>query len=622
VELSSIFDQPWFVPRDVNDSVRIIGADFPASAALHPLAAGADAWYRYAILDSLSVQTPDGNTIRLVRVEVVPRRTGRVLVAGRLWLDADGAETVRFAFRYVGPVLWSAPRGTSRRDSSQATSRSRTFARFASLELDLEYGRQDGRYWMPSRQTISGRVFFPLGEGVAIPFEAVTTFDDYAINTGVPIRFDLAAAGPPDAQTRAARRDSLRKASERGERGVWGGRSQAWNASGQWSNGRYEIHRPSNDSLATYQGWTDSLALGARPGDAARVRETATDLERLVTSLPDSVTGVSRRGFGYERLDDAFRFNRVQGNTIGLGYRLQTGTFSQLCATARFGFGDERPTGRLAFVRDAPAGKLTVAGYRDVRSVDAFSTGRGISATLNAVFAAHDYADYALVTGGSALFQTGLSPRVDLTVQTSVQEERSVVPTSRAQVNGWLGGSGNFQPTNPPVAEGWFARAGAGLRGTGLMRWRTQGEVVRGGGETVARGWGDAQIDVGEHTGATLRVKAGVQSSNGLPQLAWRLGGPSTVRGYAYGAETGAGLWAAQLDVAPIALPLRPVFFVDAGRAAAVRDLFSGDVQVGGGVGLALYSRPLSTGFVRLDLSRPFESGGKWRFDLVLGAVR
>ena len=38
LELSSVWDRPWFVPRAVDDSVRIFSDEFPATGALHPLA--------------------------------------------------------------------------------------------------------------------------------------------------------------------------------------------------------------------------------------------------------------------------------------------------------------------------------------------------------------------------------------------------------------------------------------------------------------------------------------------------------------------------------------------------------------------------------------------------------
>lgn len=621
VDLSSSFESPWFVPRDVDDSVRVLGIDFPASGALHPLAGNAELWYRYLILDSLEVQAPGGAPLKVIRVEVVPRRGGRSLVAGRLWLDAATAETVRFAFRYVGDVLWVAPDRATRGDSADARRASRLFRRFTELELDLEYGRQDGRYWMPSRQTISGRVSLPIGDGLTIPFEAVTSFDDYTINGGEPIAFTLGDSALLTPERRKARRDSIRAENRRG--GTPTVQARRFDIAGTRPDGRFEIHRPSNQELATYEGWTDMLTLGTRPADAARVQETAAELSRVVAALPSELAGEKRHGFGYERLDEALRFNRVQGTTLGLGYRVQTGAFSQLYGTARYGLGDERLTGRLALVRDAPGGRLTLAAFQDVASVDPLSSGRGFSATANAIFAAHDYADYALITGGSVGFERSVATGLELQLQGTVQREANVLPTSRARVNDFLGGSGDFQPGNPAVTAGTFGRLQAGLRGIGGMRWGLTSELVAvPGGDVVPRAWADLRLDQGRANGVTLRAHAAVAGTSSASQLQWRLGSPNTVRGLPYGAATGAGLWAAQLDVAPFPWPLRPVFFADAGWAGPVRDFARGDVRVTAGAGLALYSRPLRTGFLRLDVSRPVETGGKWRVDLVIGAVR
>src|SRR5689334_25108863 len=64
LELSSIWARPWFVPRGVDDSVRIFSNRFPATGALHPLASAGPSWYRYAITGDLTV-TPGGGTARL-----------------------------------------------------------------------------------------------------------------------------------------------------------------------------------------------------------------------------------------------------------------------------------------------------------------------------------------------------------------------------------------------------------------------------------------------------------------------------------------------------------------------------------------------------------------------------
>ena len=72
----------------------------------------------------------------------------------------------------------------------------------------------------------------------------------------------------------------------------------------------------------------------------------------------------------------------------------------------RYGFSDERVTGRLSLVRDAPDGRLTVSGYRDVLNVDPFAPAPGFGNSFNALFVAHDNGDYVLAHGGSAQYET------------------------------------------------------------------------------------------------------------------------------------------------------------------------------------------------------------------------
>jgi hypothetical protein len=191
-ELSSVWDRPWFVPRGVDDSVRIFSNEFPATGALHPLAPTGPQSYRYAATGGLTVRPARGGALQLVRVEVTPRKTGPALVAGQMWIDSATADVVRLTFRYIGSALWvraeDGPRGP---DSSTARRLNALVNRIVSIDADLEYGLQDGRYWMPYRQVLAGRVRIPVVSDVVIPFQASTTFEDYAINAGRPIRFEL-----------------------------------------------------------------------------------------------------------------------------------------------------------------------------------------------------------------------------------------------------------------------------------------------------------------------------------------------------------------------------------------------------------------------------------------------
>ncbi len=626
LELSSAWDRPWFVPRGVDDSVRIFSDDFPATGALHPLAPSGPTWYRYALTGDLTVTPARGGALRLLRVQVTPRRSGPALIAGQMWIDSATAQVVRLSFRYIGTALWVRPEpGPRGPDSTKARRLNSLANRIVSIDADLEYGLQEGRYWMPYRQVIAGRIRIPVVSNVVIPFQATTTFDDYAINTGRAIAFEVPlpdSAGLSQDSLRALRRlreDSLR-AERRGGHGDGVDSLRAWDYANRWPGGRYELHRPSNATLDRYGDWPDSLSLDPDPADARRLRETETELARLSETLPDSLTGVEAHGFAYERLSDALRYDRVQGLSLGLGYRVRMPgiQFANLYGTVRYGFSDERVTGRLSLVRDAPEGRLALSGYRDIAGVDPFSSGRTLGNTLNALFVAHDDADYLLAEGGAATFETSLRSGLDLILGARVERETSVSRQAESAVNDVLGGDGVF-PSNPPIDEGTFGGGSVRLAHTGGIRWNLTADVLGGAGHATGRLFGDIRADVGEASGGTLRLKAGIATSPTLQQSRFRLGGQATVRGFDYGTGTGQAFWAAQLDLAPIRGRIRPVAFVDAGQAASPDDLFSSTVLAGAGVGVSFFG-----GALRLDLSHPLtpDSGGKVRFDIVVQAPR
>ena len=615
VELSSVWDRPWFVPRSVDDSVRIFSDEFPATGALHPLAAAAPAWYRYTLGEALSVTPGTGGTLRLFQVQVTPRRNGLALIAGEMWIDSASAEVVRLSFRYVGTGLWVLPEGEKRSDTASARRINSIANQLVSVDADLEYGLQDRRYWMPFRQVISGRVRIPLVSDLVIPFRAVTTFDDFEINTGRPIAFEL-PLGPDDPDSVEARRearDSLRRRDRAADS------LRSWDYADRWPGGRYELHRPPNASLDRYRGWLDSLSLEGDPADLARARDVESDLARLAESLPDSVTGQRWHGFSYERLTDAFRYDRVQGISLGLGYRVRAPglAFTNLYGTVRYGFSDERVTGRLSLVRDAPDGRLTVSGYRDVVSVDPFALAPGFGNSFNALFVAHDNADYALVHGGSAQYETSLRTGLELTLGARYERQTSVDRAAESEVNDFLGGTGVF-PLNPPVDEGHFGAGFARLSGVGDLRWHATADVLGGAGTTTGRLYGDLRYGIGGSRGLTVRLKSGIATSPTLPQSEFRLGGIGTVRGHDYGERRGQSFWAAQVDVAPVKGRLRPVLFVDAGQAGGAESLLSGKVLAGAGVGLSMFG-----GLLRFDLSHslaPDDPG--LRFDIAVQQPR
>ncbi|MGH7499050.1 MAG: hypothetical protein ACREL3_09400, partial [Gemmatimonadales bacterium] len=156
--------------------------------------------------------------------------------------------------------------------------------------------------------------------------------------------------------------------------------------------------------------------------------ESSTAVRRADTLLiaadpdPDSLVNRPARGIGYERLSDALRYDRVQGLSVGLGYRVRMPglDFTGLYGTVRYGFSDERVTGRLTVLRDAPRGRFAISGYREIFDLDPFAPGHGFGNSLDALFAGHDNGDYSLVHGGSVGYEASLATGLDLDLGVSV----------------------------------------------------------------------------------------------------------------------------------------------------------------------------------------------------------
>jgi hypothetical protein len=336
-------------------------------------------------------------------------------------------------------------------------------------------------------------------------------------------------------------------------------------------------------------------------------------------TLPPIDTGSSETtaGPGYERLSDAFQYNRVQGLSIGLGYRLPIARRRHwtLYPTIRYGLSDERLTGRLSLTRDAPVLGLTMSGYHDIGDVDPFAHGRSISNTLNSLFAGHDNGDYFLADGGFVTVDFPLASTTRLSLTTAIERQRSIGRVAESRVNDLLGGSGVF-PVNPSIKDGVFAKVVASISRRSGPQSNVTMDVLAGEGKIVARLYGDASASVGRRRQLLLRIKAGAGTEPAMPQTLFRVGGIHTVRGFEYGAIHSPSFWAAQLDLAPVGARVRPVAFVDMGQGGRVEELFSRTVLLGAGLGLSLLHDLL-----RLDLSRPLlprEAASKVRFDITL----
>ncbi len=577
-------DGPWFFPRGLGDSVRLASSDFPERAALHPLAADGDAFYHYALDDSLTLAVA-GRTVRLAAIAVQPRRLAPALVAGRLWVDRESGEVTRFTFFFVGEFLFDLgdlDSTATRKDSLKVAKDNRQLARAVRVDADLEYGLYEQRYWMPYRQLVTAQIEDVWITGATLPIRFETTFADYQINRGRRVAFAIEL---PDT---AERRDVRDTTDERAARA----------AAGRWSGGRWEVHRPPLDSLDAYRGWSDSLELDAEPDDERRFKDVRDELAALAEDLPRQWAG--RTGIAPVKYADFFRFNRVQGVSLGSAFAWEPGpAYLRLIGQARYGFKDGRVLWGVTARTDAPRGLSELTVSRRLADVDPRSNGTSLGNSLSALFAGHDDADYMLATGVRATITRPLGRRSEWSLSGGWEEHRSVSTRAGSVFTDWFGGDGILSP-NPAVRNGTYRVTGMRLDRAGVAtRWRIGGDGLSGDGVDGVRLWGDLEQHLGP---GRLRLAAGIATDTGIPQLLLRAGGPRTVRGHRFGAQVGRAMWAAQLEVGvPRARGLVPFVFADAGAAGAPDRVFADEPLLAAGFGVGLH---LLITELRLEVAR------------------
>jgi hypothetical protein len=584
-------DQPWFVPRGLGDSVRLSPDGFPEHAALHPLAQDGGAFYAYALDDSVTISV-SGRAVRLAAIAVQPRRFGPSLVAGRLWIDRETGDVTRFTFFFLGEYLYNTDdldSTATRRDSAKVRRDNRLISRIVRIDADLEYGLYEQRYWMPYRQLVTAQVEEIFVTGTTFPIRFETTFSDYKINQGRTVAFTI----------------DLPDSTERREVGDTADRRGARARTGRWEGGRWEVHRPPMDSLEAFGGWTDSLELDGEPDDERRFRDMHTELAAIAADLPSRWVG--RTGITAVKFGEFFRFNRVQGVSLGSAYALETGApYLRLIGQTRYGFKDGRMLWGLTARRDAPRGLLELEVSRRMADVDPRSTGTSLGNSLSALFAGHDDADYMLVTGVRVTDTRPLGRRSEFSYAIGFEEHRSVRTRAGSVFNDWLGGDG-ILPPNPAVRDGTYFWSRLRLDHAGTAtRWRLGGEGLNGDRVQATRLWADLDQRLGP---ARLRLAIGGASHDSVPQLLFRAGGPRTVRGHAFGAQVGRAMWSAQLEAMVPRRGVVPFVFADAGAAAEPDRVFRDEplLAAGGGLALNLFFAELrlevaqSVGHTRVD---------------------
>ena len=193
IDMSAATPIPYFPGREAlwfpSDELRKVREEVNEADLIHPLAKGAEAYYRYATGDSVRFRLPDGRSINLRELRITARRPEWRAFVGSFWFDVDQGSLVRAAYLMAAEVdVWREANEEARReieelerkaatDTGKAARDARARAERQRDELGIgakivqgifspmrarvsaitvEYGLYEGRFWLPKQNVLEG----------------------------------------------------------------------------------------------------------------------------------------------------------------------------------------------------------------------------------------------------------------------------------------------------------------------------------------------------------------------------------------------------------------------------------------------------------------------------------
>ena len=592
-------EQLWIggsaVVREEVDETRVV----------HPFATGSEAYYTYAIGDSVQLSLPGGRTITIRELRVTPREPKYNVFVGSFWFDDASAQLVRATYRLAAEadltsrLQKSIDEGTS---NVPFLVRQLAFPIRAELSMiSIESALFEGQFWLPRSHVASGTVRLNVGR---LPLSVEEKFSYESVNGDAPPPPPSGVAGGIRFDTLNRVPTKLRREVVRGWLKAEGERRKAECAAGPtWKT----LQERYGGRLTTFvEVPCDTVALARssdlpermfeadeeRPGQVAD-GEHGLDLARQAAFRPQLPTWTAGLA------DGMLRYNRVEGFSLGARIRQELGAGLVLDGLARIGLGDRWVNAELGLARTNGTMTWRLAAYAKTVSVTDWGTPFGFPESLLSALIARDEGFYARTWGGELMRQVGGDQ-----LRIFVEGQGKAPVTTRWSAR-YFGDDPAFLP-NIIAREGTWA--GAELRRRWARgvdpvggRWTLDARAEGAGGATSYGRFaldGMAAASVGGVAG-TMSLALGSAVGTLPAQRAWLLGGARTVRGQVAGTMSGDAFWLARAEVGPTWPFVRPVIFYDAGWA-------------GSRAGQPLAARPMSgagvgatalDGFLRLDLA-------------------
>lgn len=583
---------------------------------VHPIARGAEAYYRYATGDSIAIRLPDGREVRLIELRFRARRPHWRLVVGSVWIDEQSAQIVRGAFRLAVPIqLWEILDVEG--EAEEIPRAVRPMLRSASGSITavlIEHGLYEGLYWLPRVVSVEGEVKALGMRGTA---RYAHTFEYASVNErldGMPRRpavtaqqrdtllaDSLGLTGAPRDSLFKAQRRSRRVARREAERT----RCEDTAASYRYANIQHGIYTVIDMPCDTVSFVTHPI-LPPSIFEATEELFTEADREGMMSALGFEAQAewepqppVIRYGIG----DGLLRFNRVEGLSAGVIGEQRLGRGLTADARLQLGIADLQPNGELGLSRTDLRREFRIGAYRRLVAADDWGSPFSLGASLSALLFARDDAIYYRAWGVELTGRESSDSQASWRIFAE-RHDPARVETQRSLPNLLSGRefSGNIEAERR-------TSIGASARVHHTLGWNPRGMRtfldmrVEGaaGGAMYGRLAGDATFSrgIGDVLAASVTLSAG-SSIGALPiQRQWFLGGSHTIRGQEPGAAVGDSYWMGRVELGGSRTGARPVVFYDMGWAGDRGEWGRTAVPVSGaGIGLSFLD-----GVARLDLA-------------------
>ena len=665
MDLADLMAIPYYPGRDELWIFDAIGgppdAEEEGPILVHPIGEGAEAFYTYAIGDSMTFDLPRGRRLVLRELRATPRSPAWNLVSGSFWFESEGSQLVRAALRFSEEMrMWEIIKAQDPKEYAEVPLLARGLLNplEANLEgMTIEYGLYEERFWLPRDQRAE---FSAQASFMRIPVQIEQRFRYAAVNGEVEVppievstarswrlmRDSLRAAGVDETQRRQlmrelfARNDSLAKL-ERDRQCALGDRHLERRSRYQGVELPMLVELPCDRStLASSPELSGSLlAEDEQLFDGA----DAQLLERLIRDAlpPGTIAGPPTFSYGLPLT----RYNRIEGLGTGIEAEMLLGYGLQGRALGRVSLADRQLNGEFTLRRLGARGPSTLTVYRRLAVSSDFGSPLSFGASLASLLYGRDEGFYHRSWGAELAGRESKGSGLDWRL--FVEEQSDAALTTRWTL---FAGANDPRMVGNVVAEGGTF-AGAALRWRGsrgldpagwralwdlraegasgrvdelppMMRpalWcpecppvpepvrdRTYGRFLAEG--TLSRGLGPLA--------ASLTGAAGTTAGRVPAQRAFFLGGLQSIRGLSADAATGTAMWMTRAELGLNKAAVRPVVFYDMGWAGdRARWRESTSALRGAGIGLSLLD-----GAFRADLSRGIAPVKQTRFDLSVEA--